>query len=258
MKKQPTAVRFCVLIIVILTSYSSPVLAAPTAELSMTITDWQQVDDAVEFDLEINVGMPSEPYASVDFNIVSSNEKQLHIADLSENGDKSKLSIEFTSDYAGVYHKGRINEDDGSVSYLVGLFSQSSGNNITDKTSVGSVKFRYSGDLAQELSLCNLKLVYKNKDGEITGASSNAIVSMQVSPDMFTAIADIPDRSGEIAINLPNSEIPFSDSGPLVKTLPAKAILAIIAATILVLVIIIYQIKLKSVKKARYTDPRQK
>ena len=166
--------------------------AEPAAELSIRIEDLQQVGDAVEFSAVIDIGKPSEPYASLDFSIVSSNEESLHIVDLSETGDKSSLAFEFSPDYGGVYHEGRAGEADGSVSYLVGLFSQESGNNIEDEINICSVRFRYTGDSEEELSLENLKLVYKNPEGDIVGVPLDGSVSQPISHDKLVRLTDEP------------------------------------------------------------------
>ena len=214
-------------------------LAAPAADLSMQITEFEQVDDAVEFNVIIDVGKPSEPYASMDFSIVSSNEEHLHIVDLSANGDKSSLAFEFAPEYGGVYHKGRIDELNGSVSYLVGFFSQSSGNNIADETSICSVRFRYTGDSEEEISLENLKLVYKNPEGEITGASSDAKISRTIAP----AAPELPDS----AVQIPDEEVPLGIMEPADGVIPETpsstspvvyvlvAVIVVLAALVIIL-----------------------
>ena len=172
--------------------FASRAIAAPAAELTMHISDWEQVDEAVELNLVIDIGSPSEPYASLDFNLVSSSEEHLSVVDLSEAGDKSKLAFDFSPDYGGAYHAGRIDEASGSVRYLVGIFSQSSGNNIAAETNICVVRLRYTGDLEQELSLENLKLIYKNTDGEITSTALEARVSQSISPADFAQITNEP------------------------------------------------------------------
>ena len=206
-------------------------LAAPAADLSMRITDRQQVGDAVEFSAVIDIGKPTEPYASLDFSIVSSNEESLHIVDLSENGDKSNLAFEFSPDYGGVYHKGRINEEDGSVSYLVGLFSQETGNNITDETNICTVRFRYTGDAEEELSLEGLKLVYKNPQGEITGAASEVVVSQPILYDRFERVSV--------------SEIPLGSAEPGEKAPPTAFILGTVAVVLIASAIIVLRLRAK-------------
>ena len=178
----------CILSVVLLFSLISSALAAPAAELSMHIVDWEQLEDAVEFSIAIDIGEPSEPYASLDFNIISSSEEHLSVVDLSETGDNSKLAFEFSPDYGGAYHKGRLDETRGSVSYLAGIFSQSSGNNITTATRVCTVRLRYTGSVEQELSLENLKLIYKNSDGEITSVAPEMKVSQSISMAEFAQL----------------------------------------------------------------------
>ena len=255
MKKRLAAL--CLLFAISLICLTPSVLAAPVAELSMRIADWQRDDhddDSVIFDLEIDVGVPSEPYASLDFNIVSSDEAKLHIIDLSANGDKSKLAIDFSSEYSGVYHKGRVNEADGSVSYLVGLFSQSSGNNINAETSVSTVRLRYTGDSVVDLSLSDLKLVYKNGDGEITAAPSDKSVRMQISLDRF--IDTVRQEQQENistdtdSVELPEINVPLNDAERSNTELPYVIICLLIAAGLTILVIIVCCIMKKTVKRS--------
>ena len=230
-------------------------VAAPVAELSMRIADWQrdgQDGDSVIFDLEIDIGVPSEPYASLDFSIVSSDEAKLHIIDLSANGDKSKLAIDFLSEHSGVYHKGRINESDGSVSYLVGLFSQSSGNNINAETNISTVKLRYTGDSMVELSLSDLKLVYKNADGEITAAPSDKSVGMQISQDRFidTVRQEQSEDMPAGSVQLPEPNVPMSAIELPKREFPLVIICILVAAALVVFVAIALLIMSKSIKKS--------
>ena len=160
---------------------SISIYAAPAAELSMNITDVDVLDDTTEFTVNIGISKPSEPYASLDFSIVSSNSENLQIVDRSESGDRSNLDIEFPSeDYGGVYHKGRIDETSGAISYLVGVFSQESGNNISDEADICSVRFRYNGEAPAEISLDGLKLVYKNSNGDIDNAEAKTSIKQEV------------------------------------------------------------------------------
>ena len=185
-----TCFTVCLFLVIFSFCLAFNAVAAPTADLAMHIADCEQIGDAVEFNVVINIGDPSEPYASLDFNIVSSSEEYLSIVDLSEVKDKSRLAVEFVPDYGGAYHKGRIDEADGSVSYLVGIFSRNSGNNITAETNICTIRFRYTGSAAQELSLENLKLVYKNSNGEITGVSSEAKTIQSISPTELVHISN--------------------------------------------------------------------
>ena len=211
-------------------------LAAPAAELSMTITDMERVGDAVEFNVVIDIAKPSEPYTSLDFNIVSSNGESLHIVDLSEQEDKSSLAFEFTPDYGGVYHKGRVNEEDGSVSYLVGLFSQESGNNIAEGTNICTVRFRYTGDSEEEVSLAGLKLIYKNSEGEIAGASTEASVNLLISQENFEQFSDdeipLENAENEEPAAADAEEMPPSSQSPspMVYALGALAVALVISA----------------------------
>ena len=180
----------CLLLVIFSSCFASVAFAAPDAELAMSIEDWEQIGDAVEFNAVIDIGKSSEPYASLDFNIVSSSEEDLSIVDLSDTGDQSKLAVDFSPDYGGAYHNGRVDETDGSVRYLVGIFSRNSGNNITDETNICTVRFRYTGSLEQELSLENLKLVYKNSEGKITSVAPEAKVSQSISSTEFVEISN--------------------------------------------------------------------
>ena len=213
--------------------------AAPTADLSMQITEYEQVGDAVEFNVIIGVGKPSEPYASLDFTISSSDEERLHIVDLSASKDKSPLAFEFTPEYGGVYHKGRINEIDGSVSYLVGFFSQASGNNIADEANICSVRFRYTGDSEEEISLENLKLVYKNPKGEIAGVTSDAKISRTIVPaDPSSSVQVSDDETLLGSMDISGNTLPESTS-PVVNILGA----ATVVLAVLVIILLCSRIK---------------
>ena len=158
---------------------------APSADLTMTITDSVTKNCAIEFTLKIDVAKSSEPYASLEFNIVSSNSQKLHIIDLSEEVGKSNLDIEFSPEFGGVYHKGRIDETRGTISYLVCLFSMENGNPISEKTNVCTVRFRYESDSAEEILLKDLKLVYKNADNIIDSAKIETNQKQAISNELF-------------------------------------------------------------------------
>ena len=219
----------CLLLMIFSFCLASGALAAPVADLTMHIADLEQIDGGVEFNVVIDIGKPSDPYASLDFNIVSSSEEHLSIVDLSEAGDKSRLAVDFSPDYGGAYHKGRIDETDGSVSYLVGIFSRNSGNNITDETNICTVRFRYTGSLDQELLLENIKLIYKNSDGEITSTPLEKNVSQSVSLTELVQIDDgLTPLSGDV--------MSLSESGasPSVVVYMLIASAALIVALILI------------------------
>ena len=248
MKKKHIAA--CLLSVAALFCLCPGAAATPAADLSMQIADWEQVGDAVEFNVVIDIGTPSEPYASLDFSIVSSNEERLHIVDLSEIRDKSKLAFDFSPDYGGVYHKGRIDEADGSVSYLVGLFSQTSGNNIMDETNICSVKLRYSGDLEQELSLENLKLVYKNPDGEITGVTSEAKVSQNISQSSFVQIPDETSPLSDEPAALSDSPVSLPEDGAS----PSVFVYILTAAAVLIVALIAFRKRQRSKRKSAHSN----
>ena len=224
--------------------------AAPAADLSMQITDFEQVGGAFEFNVEISIAKPSEPYASMDFSIVSSNEESLHIVDLSAAGDKSKLAVEFTPDYGGAYHKGRINEADGSVSYLVGIFSRESGNKIAEETGVCTVRFSYTGDAEAELSLDGLKLIYKNPEGEITGVPMDNSVSQTISQENLEYLSDaaVPLGVAEQAELAESAETPPAVTAE--KPAPVVYILGAVALVLVISAIVVPSVKAKQSKAA--------
>ena len=142
-------------------------LAVPDAEVSMVISDAVREKDNIVFTVSISADSPTETYASLDFKLVSSDGEKLSVVEkASESGD---LDIYFTPDYGGAYHKGRTGGSGSELSYLIGIYAQTGGNVISDATDICSVRMRLTGEETQTLSIEDMKLIYKNTDGEIVG-----------------------------------------------------------------------------------------
>ena len=121
-----------------------------------------------------------------------------------------------------------IDEAEGSVSYLAGIFSRNSGNNITDETNICTVRFRYTGSLDQELLLENIKLIYKNSDGEITSTPLEKNVSQSVSLTELVQIDDgLTPLSGDV--------MSLSESGAS----PSVVVYMLIASAALIIALIL-------------------
>jgi hypothetical protein len=144
--------------------------AAPSAEPTMVITDAEYDGDDVLFTVSIAVSAPAAPYASLDFNLVSSDPEHLSVVNLNGNEDEPELDITFLKGFGSAYHRGRIDAEAGSCSYLIGIYSQSSGNKITDAVEVCTVRLRYSGDETQTLKISDMKLVYLDDVGGVASA----------------------------------------------------------------------------------------
>ena len=182
------------------------VSAAPDAEVSMTVTNAVREGDDVILTVDISIGSSAEPYASLDFNLVSSDSEQLSVAKKNSDGDADALDISFVPEYGGAYHKGRIDDASGEIRYLVGVYAQSSGNIISDATNLCTVKLRYSGEEMQTLSIEDMRLVYKNASGEIVGA-----VSEIKSPKL-----DVDERLLNVPYgNIEDTEVPLDDAKPV-------------------------------------------
>ena len=165
------------------------VFAAPFAEMSMNVSDVVDTGDGLEFTLNIDISEPSEPYSSLDFNLVSSDYECLAIVDNSQSGDRSDLDITFAPGYGNAYHKGRIDDASNAVSYLLGVFSSSGGNAITGETNICGIRMHYTGQAAQELSIRDLKLIYKTSDGLIDSVAIESDALLTVTPDIYVEIA---------------------------------------------------------------------
>lgn len=171
---------------------AAPALAAPAADMKAELSDFTADGDGMLFTLSVAMGAPSEPYASLDFNLVCSDNEMLAIVDNSEQGDRSNLDISFPPAHGSAYHKGRIDELTGAISYLIGIFSPVGGNAITDETEVCTVKLRYTGDEPQTLSLAGLKLVYKDAEGNITSVNGFDDIEFVIDESLFAAMGDKP------------------------------------------------------------------
>jgi len=139
-----------------------PVLAAPNATASMSVTEVISDGEDIIFTVSIAISKPSEAYASLDFNLVSSSHDNLTIA----NGTGSALAISFVANYGSAYHPGK-EADNGGYSWLIGIFSQGSGNQISDATNICSVRLRYRGTAPQTLSIKDMTLNYLDSAGNV-------------------------------------------------------------------------------------------
>ena len=183
MKKLSVAAAVNIMVFLML---SISALAAPAAKLQMVLSDVAQAEDDILFTVEISIDSPSEPYASLDFNLVSSDSSALSIAPKESGG----LDITFADGYGSAYHNGRFN--DGEVRYLLGIYGRTGRNVITDATDVCSVRMRYTGEAAPMLSVADFKLVYKNPNGVIVSAPVTAeIPAIEISREsLLLAIGD--------------------------------------------------------------------
>lgn len=189
--KKLLSVTLCLFLLLV--PFAVNAAAAPSAEIITKFSDPVTENDGSQtITMYISVSAPTEPYASMDFNLVSSSAEHLSIVDKSAAGDRSDLDITFTSDYGGAYHKGRIDEATGAISYLIGIFSTEGGNPITEETDICTVKLRYSGQVPQTVAVTDMKLVYKNEAGEIVGSPVTDDVSLIVSADLFMEKSSIP------------------------------------------------------------------
>lgn len=226
MKRISSIIIFLVLAFLLAT----PAMAAPSAEMEVTLSDVQENEDGWLFTLNIEMLAPTEPYASLDFNLVCGDHEHLAIVDNSEAGDRSALDIKFTKDYGSANHKGRINSETGAISYLIGIFSQVSGNAIKEQTHVCAVTLCYTGSEPQSLSLEKLKLVYKDASGKITSVSDFPEVSFTIDPD-FLANAAITIADGED----PLANMSASNIDPLL--IVAFSLVAVLAAVIVLMLL---------------------
>ena len=187
MKKLSVAAAVIIAAFVML---SASALAAPAATLQMALSDVAVAEDDIMFTVDISIDVPSEPYASLDFNLVSSDSGALSIAPKNPENESGGLDITFAEGYGSAYHNGRFDGD--VVRYLLGIYGRTSGNVITDATGICSVRMKYAGDAAQTLSVSDLKLVYKNPNGAIVSSPVTAeLPSLDISRDsLLLAIED--------------------------------------------------------------------
>ncbi|MDR0818602.1 MAG: hypothetical protein LBN43_03400 [Oscillospiraceae bacterium] len=148
--------------------------AAPSTEVTFGVSEAIADGNDIIVTVDIAVTSPTEPYASLDFNLVSSDYEHLAILDLDDDEEVTELDIAFAPDYGQAYHSGRFDDETSGYRYLIGIYSQSSGNQITEATEVCSVRLRYSGDITQTLLIRDMKLVYIDDVGGVASAPINS------------------------------------------------------------------------------------
>ena len=221
--------------------------AAPSANVEITISDAVQTAEGIIFTADIDMDSPSEPYASLDFYLVSSDSGHLSIIETNAGSESPGLDITFTEEYGGAYHNGRFDKTSGEGRYLIGIYGKTSGNVITDATHICSVRMLYTGEATQTLSIRDMKLVYKDADGVIAGAPiTGALPSLGIDATALEAV-------------LLESEVPMSDltdigenreeSGGALP--PLLYVLIGVAVTALLLVIVLIAQKKRSRASAR-------
>ena len=148
------------------------VFAEPQTDMRVTISDVIEIEEGILFTVNIRLEKPSEPYASMDFYLVTSDAEQLFIKQKPETDKKNNLAVEFSSDFGGAYHEGRVDEKTGATRYLFGIFSFKSGNPIFEAVDVCSVWMLYKGENPQTLNIENMKFVFQNDAGDIVSAQN--------------------------------------------------------------------------------------
>ena len=148
------------------------VFAEPQANMNIAISDVIEIEEGTLFTVNIYLEKPKEPYASMDFYLVTSDADKLFIIQKSEADKENNLDIEFPSDFGSAYHEGRIDENTGAARYLIGVFSFESGNPISEAVDVCSVRMLYKGENPQTLNIENMKLVFQNDAGDIVSAQN--------------------------------------------------------------------------------------
>ena len=157
----------------IFASVALAVIVVPETRVDFSIADAVKEGEDIIVTVDIALETPSEPYASLEFNLVSSNHEDLAIINLGEDQENPDLDITFNPDYGQAYHKGRPDSDTGGYRYLMGIYSQTGGNLIDDAVEVCSVKLRYKGTVPQTLLIRDLKLVYLDDVGGVASAPIN-------------------------------------------------------------------------------------
>ncbi len=156
-------------------------LAAPSAEVALNVLDAETLDGQCTLTVEIAVTAPGEPYASLDFNLITSSYDSLRVVDLDDDPEVTDLDIDFAPGYGNAYHGGQDDPATGGYRYLIGVFSQSTGNNITDAVTVCTLRLSYSQGASATLQVRDLKLVYVDKEGGVAAApvaSENAVLTI--------------------------------------------------------------------------------
>jgi hypothetical protein len=194
--------RLFAVIIGVLTAFAisvpllaAPVYAAPFADPLIRVISAEREGEDVVITVGIAIGAPSEPYASLDFNLVSSDPAQLSIIDLNDDAEVTSLDITFTPDYGNAYHSGRDYEATGGYGYLMSIYAQSAGNQITGATDICSVRLRYHGDEVQTLQVRDMKLVYVDEAGSIVATyipSDSAVLTIDAGLVAQIGEQDVP------------------------------------------------------------------
>lgn len=174
--------------IIALITLSVPAYALPDASVKMAIRDAKWEGEEIIFTVDISIDSPSEPYSSLDFNLVSSNNEKLSIINKNPGSDNGALDITFAEKYGSAYHPGRFDESSGEGRYMMGIYSQTGKNDITEATDVCSVRMKYSGTDTQVLSISDLKLVYENANGAIVNtAIATGLPSLQINESIVAS-----------------------------------------------------------------------
>ena len=196
---------------------SVPVLAAPTAVVDMSISDAVLSGDDLLVTVNIALSKPSEGYASLDFYLVSSSYEHLAIASGKGPND---LDITFAQGYGGTSHKGKTDSDGIGYRWLMGIFSQVSGNRITESVEVCTVNLCYRGTAPETLSLKDMTLNYLDGEGKVlstvlsTDSAKLTIDRSLLSPEPTNPATDTAH---------PVSSVPTSTAPTPVSTTPTSA-----------------------------------
>jgi hypothetical protein len=165
------------------------VYAAPNAEIGASITDVKSEGGALHFNLNVDVGTPTETYSSLDFSLVSAEPEHLYIEKDPENDSEKNLKITFPEQYGNAYHKGRL-DDNGAMRHLIGIFSQSGQNDIDSETEICSISMVYDGDAPVLLSLEGLQLVYIDDGGAVSSAKVDSEWRQEIDGNLLVTIGE--------------------------------------------------------------------
>ncbi|MDR1438685.1 MAG: hypothetical protein LBJ10_01320 [Clostridiales bacterium] len=177
---------------------SAAAFAVPSAEASMAVSGAEAEGDEIIVTVDIAVTAPSEPYASLDFNLITSDRAKLSVIDLNDDPEVAELDISFAPGYGSAYHQGQDDPDTGGYRYLVGIYSQTAGNLIDGAVDVCSVRLRYSGDEPQSLRLRDMKLVYVGEGGDVLFEPvATDAEALAVDASLVAELSDEPDEPVE-------------------------------------------------------------
>ncbi|MDR2671363.1 MAG: hypothetical protein LBC26_06560 [Oscillospiraceae bacterium] len=197
-KKNGKGVRLLPVCALVFTLLTPAARAAPSAEVALSIADavYESGESGdIIVTVDIAVGAPTEPYASLDFNLVSSDYEHLRILDLDDDEKVTALDIMFTPDYGQAYHRGRVDEETGGYRYLMGIYAQTGGNLIAGATDVCTVRLRYRGEETQTLQLRDVKLIYIDDTGGVGDAPvDSSFALLTIDRHVMTAVdgQDVP------------------------------------------------------------------